>query len=203
MFSSWMDWLVPTFTETHGLNLAWPLAKVGRSVGMVRTSKFAPRLRARRGRSIGSFRPSTFLATLCAAGRSVGPDRLKKASKRTPRVGRSGTRRLESTSHRLCPVEAQTDGPALKGKYACIKQAYMTAGSIAILRSQRVAIGVRNGQTRRPRPTLPRPQPERRLACRACESGAAPSGSHPYPPRPGRCRAVRSYGPVRNLTFHT
>ena len=43
-------------------------------------------------------------------------------------------------------------------------------------------------RNRRPRRT--RPRPERRLACRACESGAAPSDSAEI-----RCRAVRSYGP--------
>jgi hypothetical protein len=64
------------------------------------THKICAALRAA-GRSVGSFRPSIFLAALRAAGRSVGPDRLKTASKRNPWVGRSGTHRVESTSHRL------------------------------------------------------------------------------------------------------
>ena len=66
------------------------------------TLKICAALRAA-GRSVGSFRPSIFLAALRAAGRSVGPDRLKTASKRNPWVGRSGTQRLESTSHRPTP----------------------------------------------------------------------------------------------------
>ena len=54
------------------------------------------------GGSVGRVTPTLKIAALRAAeGRSVGPDRLKTASKRNPWVGRSGTQRLESTSHRL------------------------------------------------------------------------------------------------------
>ena len=45
----------------------------------------------------------------------------------------------------------------------------------------------------------PRPRPERQVACRACESGAAPSGAR-LPPRPDAEWYVHT---VRDLTFTT
>ena len=76
------------------------------------------------------------------------------------------------------PVEARADLP----KKASMHVSRMHDGGIDRYPAISTSACVRNGRLRRPRP-----RPERLLACRAGESGAAPAEA--------RCRAVHPYGP--------
>ena len=84
-------------------------------------------------------------------------------------------------------VEAQTDLP----KKAGMRETRMHDGGIDRYHAISTSACVRNGRMHRTRP-----RPERRLACRAGESGAAPSAR--LPPRPDAERYVHT---VRDLTF--
>jgi hypothetical protein len=79
------------------------------------------------------------------------------------------------------PVEAQTKLP---------KKASMHASRMHDVEIDRYPTISTSACVRNRRPRRTRPRSERRLACRACESGAAPSDSAEI-----RCRAARSYGP--------